>query len=68
MADHAGEFEVKLMCRVLEVSTSGYYAWRGRQPSKRERANALLLEEIRAIHRHSRRTYGSPRVYAALRE
>lgn len=56
------------MCRVLEVSTSGYYAWRGRKPSRREQANATLLEEIRAIHRHSRRTYGSPRVYAALRE
>lgn len=55
------------MCRVLAVSPSGYYAWRGRQPSRREHANAVLLEEIRAIHRHSRRTYGSPRVYAALR-
>lgn len=68
MADHAGDFEVKLMGRVLEVSPSGYYAWRGRQPSQREQANAVLLEAIRTIHRHTRRTYGSPRGYAALRE
>jgi transposase InsO family protein len=56
------------MCRVLEISQSGYYAWRERQPSRREQTNAVLLAEIRAVHSHSRRTYGSPRVYAALRE
>jgi transposase InsO family protein len=67
MAEHAGEFEVKLMCRVLGVSVSGYYAWRGRQPGRREQANAVLLEQIRAVHDQSRRTYGSSRVHAALR-
>jgi putative transposase len=55
------------MCRVLGVSVSGYYAWRGRQPSRREQANAVLLERIRAVHDQSRRTDGSPRVHAALR-
>lgn len=55
------------MCRVLEVSPSGYYAWRKRQPSRREQANQGLWEAIQAIHRASRGSYGSPRLYAALR-
>lgn len=55
------------MCRVLKVSASGYYVWRSRQPSRREQANAELLSEIRTVHSHSRQTYGSPRVHAALR-
>lgn len=54
------------MCRVLGVSESGYYAWRKRRPSARAVANAALLAQIRAIHRQSRQTYGSPRVHAAL--
>ncbi len=56
------------MCRVLGVSTSGYYAWRGRIPSKRKRDDAMLTEKIRAIHRRSRGTYGAPRVHTKLRE
>jgi transposase InsO family protein len=55
------------MCQVLEVSASGYYAWRRRKPSLRAEANAALVEQIRDIHKTSRRTYGSPRVHAALR-
>ena len=55
------------MCRVLGVSTSGYYAWRKRPPSERARENAELTEVIREIHAWSRETYGSPRVYAELR-
>jgi putative transposase len=54
------------MCRVLAVSRAGYYAWRGREPSARERANGRLAVEIRAVHRRSRGTYGSPRVHAEL--
>ena len=54
------------MCRVLEVSTSGYYAWRKRPPSKRDRKDAMLTKRIRQIHENSRGTYGSPRVHAAL--
>jgi putative transposase len=54
------------MCRMLEVSTSGYYAWGKRSPSKRSRADADLLERIRAIHQESRGTYGTPRVHAEL--
>jgi putative transposase len=56
------------MCRVLEVSTSGYYAWRNRGPSKRAQKDAMLTEKIREIHHRSRGTYGSPRVHAALRD
>ncbi len=58
------------MCRVLEVSTSGYYAWRGRQPSARTRSDAELLERIRTIHRESRGTYGCvfPRIQFELAE
>ncbi len=56
------------MCRVLEVSTSGYYAWLKREPSRRDRSDAPLTERIRSVHSKSRETYGSPRVHAELRE
>ena len=58
---------VQTMCRLLGVSTSGYYAWRVRQPSKRARENASLQQRITTIHQESRGTYGAPRVYAELR-
>jgi putative transposase len=56
------------MCRVLEVSTSGYYAWRGREPSARARSDQQLIEQMRDIHRWSRGTYGSPRMHVELNE
>jgi len=58
---------IPLMCRVLRVSRSGYYAWRVRPPSHRDRDNAALTERIRCIHRDSRGTYGAPRIHAQLR-
>lgn len=67
MSAHEREYRVSRMCRVLNVSASGYYAWRRRRPSQRAEANAALVEQIRDIHQASRRTYGSPRVHAALR-
>ncbi len=54
------------MCRVLEVSTQGYYAWAKRKPSTRARANLRLVAAIKDIHAGSRRTYGAPRVRAEL--
>ncbi len=65
---HAREFRVVWMCQALEVSLSGYYAWLSRPKSQRSREDRSLLIEIRAIHRQSRRTYGSPRMYSELRE
>ena len=65
---HAGEYPLGWMCQVLRVSMSGYYAWLRRPESRRSREDRRLLIEIRAIHRQSRRTYGSPRIYHELRE
>lgn len=65
--EHRETFRVGMMCRVLQVSRSGYYAWRHRQPSSRERQDRELVGRIHAIHQESRETYGSPRVHAQLR-
>lgn len=65
--DHRPRFAVKLMCKVLEVSTSGYYAWRGRPPSEREMANRELTDKIKKAFVESDQTYGSPRIYQVLR-
>lgn len=54
------------MCRVLNLSRSGYYAWIKRQPSPRTQENEILSHEIQQIHQDSRQTYGSPRIHAAL--
>ena len=62
------EFSVRLMCEVLSVSPSGYYAWRKRPPSRRLVENERLLNRIREIHTFSRDTYGQPRMYAELRD
>jgi len=67
MVSHESEFGVKAMCRVLSVSCSGYYAWRNRADSQRAQANERLLARIREEHQLSRKTYGSPRIHAALR-
>jgi putative transposase len=56
------------MCRVLEVSPSGYYAWQKRPASKRAQDDTVLLQRIRTIHETSRQSYGVPRVYEELRD
>ncbi len=61
-ANHA----IAMLCRVLGVSTSGYYAWRTRGVSAREREDAVLTERITVIHQESRATYGAPRIHAEL--
>lgn len=54
------------MCRVLEVSRSGYYAWVHRIPSAREHADAVLVIKIREVFKRSKERYGSPRVRQEL--
>jgi transposase InsO family protein len=61
-------YPVRTLCRVLEVSRSGFYAWTGRAPSARQKADELLAVKIAAVHKQSRRTYGSPRIHVELRE
>lgn len=63
---HRREFPLGLMCRVLAVARSGYYAWARRAPSPRVALEQQLSTAIRAVHVASRRTYGSPRVHAEL--
>lgn len=65
--NHREAFPVGLMCQVLEVGKSGFYAWLRRPESLRSRANRRLLVEIKAVHQRSRQTYGSPRVHADLK-
>jgi len=66
IAEHAAEYPVQRLCRVLEVAESGYYAWRQGQVSARQQADARLLNEIQAIYQRNRRLYGSPRIHAEL--
>ena len=66
IAAHAIEFSTALMCRVLKVSRSGYYAWHGRPESERNIQNRGLLESIKRVFKKSRKTYGSPRVHHQL--
>ena len=68
IADHREEFPVRRMCRVLNVSSSGYYVWRKRPVSPREMANQELIEEIKTAHEESYETYGSPRIYEELQD
>lgn len=53
---------ITLMCSVLEVSPSGYYAWLSRSPSPQQQRRAAILVEIRAIHAEFKHRYGSPRM------
>lgn len=63
---HRGEFPLALMCRILGVPRSSYYAWRVRGPSRRAQANTILAARIRAIYADSDQTYGSPRIHREL--
>jgi len=65
---HQAEFPVRVMCRVLGLSPSGYYAWLCRPPSARALRDAELGEEIRRIHGETRQAYGRPRMFAELKE
>ena len=67
MKDHQKEFPVGKMCKVFNVSRSGFYAWRNRIPSDRDNENRILLSEIQRIHRQSSASYGSPRITDELK-
>ena len=68
-AERAGrEFKVTELCRALKLSTSGYYAWRTREPSERAKKDIELRVQIRASFEKSRRTYGSIRIHDDLVE
>ena len=59
-------FPLRMMCRCLGVSPSGYYGWRDRPPSARAQANATLLEHIRELHEDSDGVAGAPRIWEDL--
>jgi putative transposase len=65
--DHRDELLVTRMCKALNVSPSGFYAWRSRPVSAREMANRELVKKIEAVYYDSYETYGSPRVYHELK-
>ena len=66
--DHRDKFPVTLMCKVLSVSPSGYYAWRKRPASAREMANQELYKKIQAVYNANHAVYGSPRIYRELKD
>jgi transposase InsO family protein len=60
-------YTITMLCRVLEVSRSGFHAWRARPQPPRVRSDAQLAVQVAAVHKRSRKAYGSPRVHAELR-
>ncbi|XXV26170.1 IS3 family transposase [Sorangium sp. So ce1389] len=60
-------YPVLVLCAVLQVTRSGYYAWASRSVAARAKADAQLSAQIRAVHNKSRGRYGSPRIHAELR-
>jgi len=61
------DFPITMMCRLLKVSTSGYYDWRTRKPSQRQQDNSRLLRKITSLHAESDGVFGSPRIWEELR-
>jgi putative transposase len=66
VSQYQAVYPIAMMCRVLGVSPSGYYAWVNRRPSARAQLDATLTEKIRTAHAGSDGTYGSPRIRAEL--
>lgn len=67
IAEHQNEYPVTTMCRVLDVSVSGYYAWCKRLPSQHSREDAQIAREVQVAFQANRQVYGSPRIHAELR-
>lgn len=68
MKAYQADYTVTMLCRTLEVSASGYYAWCKRPPSARRQADAVLGDRIEAIYRHSHSTYGRARIHDDLKD
>jgi len=63
-----GQFSLSALCRMMQVSRSGYTDWHKRLPSRRALEEQALLSSVRQVHQQSKGTYGSPRIYKQLRE
>jgi putative transposase len=61
-------YPIRLLCRVLQVSSSGFYSWKSRPRSDRSREDEMLSGKVREIFKESRQTYGTPRIQAELHE
>ncbi len=68
MKAYQAKYTIAMMCRVLEVSPSGFYAWLKRTPSARRRSDLLLGDHVEALYLQSRSTYGRPRLHADLKD
>lgn len=68
MKSYHAQYPVTTLCRVLDVSSSGYYAWLHRAPSARRQRDLVLGDRIEVLHRKSRGNYGRPRLQADLRD
>ena len=68
IAAERAQHSVALLCRVLGVARSAFYAWLTHVPAARQQRDAALTEQIHAIHADSHGTYGSPRIHAVLRQ
>ena len=64
--NHKDEFPVEKMCKVLKVSTSGYYKWIHKTPGKKELRRAMLTQEIKKVYKTNKGRYGSPRITKEL--
>ena len=67
IAEQSQDYSITLLCKALEVSESGYYAWKGRKASQHCREDARLAAEIQQIFLDHRQLYGSPRIHAMLK-
>jgi putative transposase len=67
IAEQSQQYSITLLCKALEVSESGYYAWKHRQVSQHCREDARLAAEIQQIFLEHRQVYGSPRIHAVLK-
>lgn len=66
--EHRSVWPLPVMCRILEVSKSGYFAWKNRPDSAKEKSDRVLAEKIATIHSEHRSVYGSPRIHQVLKE